>query len=159
MAESSIHPTDSVILRMGLAPHVEGGSFRELYRDGERPVERPASGVIYYALGAEEHSEFHVLDSDEYWLYHAGSPVELWLVDPDGHLSIQRLGLDVDCEPCVLVKAGVTFGARHIKDKPADSTLISCVTVPEFSYASYRILPQAQITAICPETAQFFQEL
>ena len=39
------------VKRFNLTPHVEGGAFRELYRDGERAKERPAHGVIYYELG------------------------------------------------------------------------------------------------------------
>lgn len=38
------------VKRFNLTPHVEGGAFRELYRDGERAKERPAHGVIYYEL-------------------------------------------------------------------------------------------------------------
>ena len=66
------------VKRFNLAPHVEGGAFRELYRDGERAKERPAHGVIYYELGQGEASQFHTLDADEYWFFHAGSTLELW---------------------------------------------------------------------------------
>ena len=47
------------VKRFNLTPHVEGGAFRELYRDGERAKERPAHGVIYYELGQGEASQFH----------------------------------------------------------------------------------------------------
>ena len=40
--------------------------------------ERPAHGVIYYELGQGEASQFHTLDADEYWFFHAGSTLELW---------------------------------------------------------------------------------
>ena len=46
------------VKRFNLTPHVEGGAFRELYRDGERAKERPAHGVIYYELGQGEASQF-----------------------------------------------------------------------------------------------------
>lgn len=52
------------------------GAFRELYRDGERAKERPAHGVIYYELGQGEASQFHTLDADEYWFFHAGSTLD-----------------------------------------------------------------------------------
>lgn len=58
----------------GLTPHVGG---RELHRDGERPKERPAHGVIHYELRQGEASQFHTLDADEYWFFYAGSMLEL----------------------------------------------------------------------------------
>ena len=143
--------------RLNLDPHVEGGSFRELYRDGmaeNRP--REAHGVIYYYLGAQEDSDFHVLDSDEYWLYHAGTTLEIWIVDEQGGLRVEKLGLDADAEPCVLLKGGTIFGARHLEGAQ-DGTLVSCVTVPEFTYANYRILPKAEMLEKYPESAAFWR--
>lgn len=49
----------------------------ELHRDGERPKERPAHGVIHYELRQGEASQFHTLDADEYWFFYAGSMLEL----------------------------------------------------------------------------------
>lgn len=142
------------IKRFGLTPHVEGGAFRELYRDGVRAKERPAHGVIYYELGQGETSQFHTLDADEYWFYHAGSTLELWEID-GGHLTKYRLGLEDGAEPCVLMKAGTIFGARHL-DPEGEATLVSCVTVPEFSYDHYRICSRAEIAALCPEADAFY---
>ena len=144
------------VARFGLEPHVEGGAFLELYRDGQRSAGREASGVIYYYLGPEEHADFHVLDSDEYWLYHGGDTLEIWLVEPDGGLRVEKLGLEEGAEPCVLVKGGVIFGARH----PAgaqDGTLVSCVTVPEFSYEPYRILSRDEMLATYPASENFWK--
>lgn len=144
-----------LIRSLALTPHVEGGSFRELYRDGERPEGRGSSGVIYYAMDAGEHADFHVLDSDEYWLYHAGSTVELWLIDGAGRVSVKRLGIEAGAEPCVLIPGGTIFGAR-LAEGAAEGCVMSCVTVPEFSYEHYRILPREEVTQLYPEAAPFF---
>ena len=145
-----------IIGRFGLEPHVEGGAFRELYRDGQRGEGREASGVIYYYLGPEEHADFHVLDSDEYWLYHGGAPLEVWMIGADGSLTVETLGLGEGAEPCVLVKGGVIFGARHPANAQ-DGTLVSCVTVPEFSYEQYRILSKEETLACCPDCEAFWK--
>ena len=59
------YTADELIRRFGLEPHVEGGAFRELYREGfDRSGPRPAHGVIYYLLNDNEVSDFHVLDAD-----------------------------------------------------------------------------------------------
>ena len=144
-----------IIKRLNLTPHLEGGSFRELYREGERPEGRPASGVIYYAMDKGEHADFHVLDSDEYWLYHAGATVELWLIDAAGGVSVRRMGVELGAEPCVLIPGGTIFGAR-LADGAAEGCLMSCVTVPEFSYEHYRILQKEEIVAKYPKAAAFF---
>ena len=144
--------------RFNMDPHVEGGSFVELDEADERFPGRAPSGVIYYHLGKDEFSDFHVLDSDEYWLWHAGSPLEIWMIGEGGKLEIKRLGVDVQSEPCVLIRRGVIFGARHVKGDREEGTMVSCVTVPRFSYESYRILPRAEITEKYPETERFFEE-
>lgn len=145
-----------IISRFGLEPHVEGGAFRELYRNGQESGGRGASGVIYYYLGPEEHADFHVLDSDEYWLYHDGAPLEIWSVEPDGQIRVETLGLEQGAQPCVLVKGGVIFGARPVNGAQ-DGTLVSCVTVPEFSYEQYRILSKEEMLASCPASEGFWK--
>lgn len=145
-----------LIARLGLEPHVEGGSFRELFRSDERPAERPASGVIYYAMDKGEHADFHVLDSDEYWLYHAGATVELWRIEADGHVRIEYLGIGPGASPCILLPRNTIFGARPIPGSQ-EGCLMSCVTVPEFSYEHYRILSKDEVTQTYPETAPFFE--
>ena len=144
------------IARFGLEPHVEGGAFRELYRDGEPREGRGTSGVIYYYLGPQEHADFHVLDSDEYWLYHGGADLEIWSVQPDGAMRVETLGLGDGAQPCVLVKGGVIFGARLVKGA-LDGTLVSCVTVPEFSYEHYRILSREEMLASYPSSGDFWK--
>lgn len=144
-----------MINRFNLEPHVEGGAFRELFREGPRAATRPAHGVIYYMLGENESSDFHVLDADEYWLYHTGPDIDIWYLDAQHKLHITRLGLGEGAQPCVLMPAGVIFGARHVDGAPG-ATLVSCITVPEFTYENYRILPREEVLALCPEAAEFF---
>ena len=139
-----------------LDPHVEGGSFRELFRDHVENRKREAHGVIYYYLGEKEDSDFHHLDSDEYWLYHAGSTLEIWIVNDDGSLRVEKLGIEAGAQPCVLLKAGVTFGARH-EAGATDGCLVSCVTVPEFTYENYRIVPKEEMLEKYPESAAFWR--
>ena len=151
------YTADELIRRFGLEPHVEGGVFRELYREGfDRSGPRPPHGVIYYMLGDNEVSDFHVLDADEYWLWHAGPDVELWSFGEDSKLKVERMGMGEGAQPCVLMPAGVTFGARPVKGA-SGAMLCSCVCVPEFMYEHYRILTKDEVIAKCPEAAKFFE--
>lgn len=140
-------------------PHVEGGTFKELYHASGAAADRLASGVIYYMLGAGEHSDFHVLDSDEYWLYHAGATLELWSVAEDGSMRIDRLGIEEGAEPCVLMRKGVIFGACHAVDSEGAGILVSCVTVPEFTYERYRIVPKEEMLEKYPASKAFFDKV
>lgn len=151
------YTADELIRRFHLEPHVEGGAFRELYREGfDRSGPRPAHGVIYYLLNENEVSDFHVLDADEYWLWHAGPDIELWSFGEDGQLKVERMGMGEGAQPCVLMPAGVTFGARPVKGA-SGAMLCSCVCVPEFMYEHYRILTKEEVIAKCPEAAAFFE--
>ena len=85
----------AVIRALGLAPHPEGGHYRETFRDPRTDAAgRPASTAIYYLLGAGETSEWHRVDAAEAWHFHAGAPLVL-TVSPNGHdAAATHLGAD-----------------------------------------------------------------
>lgn len=72
-----------------LAPHPEGGWYREIFRsgtsaphpDGRGP--RQALTSIDFLLAAGERSAWHRVASDEAWHLLEGGPLRLWLVPPD----------------------------------------------------------------------------
>jgi uncharacterized protein len=135
--------------RLDLQPHPEGGWFRETYRsthtfgpagyDGARS----AATAIYFLLHPGERSHWHVVRSDELWLWHDGGPLTLSLAgagpEPaDPHQVI--LGPDVAAghRPQVLVPGGVWQAAEP---GAAEPVLVSCVVVPGFDYADFKLLP------------------
>jgi predicted cupin superfamily sugar epimerase len=71
--------------QLDMAPHPEGGWFRETWRspvtfspDGyDGP--RSAATAIYFLLHPGEVSAWHVVRSDEIWFWHSGGPLELRL--------------------------------------------------------------------------------
>lgn len=149
---------DDMAVHFQMEPHMEGGTFIELNDPVPEGEGRAPSGVIYYHLGSGEFSDFHVLDSDEFWLWHAGSTLELWVAGENGGMEIRRLGAEADAEPCVLIRGGTVFGARHLPGAE-DGTFVSCVTVPRFSYAHYRILDREEMLKKYPASAAFFDGL
>ena len=69
---------DEVIAALDLAPHPEGGWFRETFRDTASTGERGASSAIYYLLRRDDRSAWHrVQDAVEVWHHYAGAPLEL----------------------------------------------------------------------------------
>ena len=67
-----------IVAQLQLAPHPEGGHFRETFRDEH-------GTAILYLLEAGECSHWHrVIGSSEIWHHYAGGPLAL-TVSPDGH--------------------------------------------------------------------------
>nr|WP_245966633.1 cupin domain-containing protein [Sphaerisporangium album] len=133
---------------LGLLPHPEGGWFRETWRTaasfeppGYGGVRQSATG-IYFLLQPGEESVWHVVRSDEVWLWHRGGPLSLVLGGggerPGDEVTI-TLGPDVENGevPQALVPAGTWQAAR-----PAggEGVLVSCVVSPGFDFADFTAL-------------------
>jgi uncharacterized protein len=77
-----------LVAALQLAPHREGGHFREVFRSAEtvqpadrRPV-RSALTTIDFVLARGECSAWHRVRSDEVWHLLEGGPLRLWLMPP-----------------------------------------------------------------------------
>ncbi|MEM0923600.1 MAG: cupin domain-containing protein [Pseudomonadota bacterium] len=73
-----------IIETLGLAPHPEGGWYRETWRAETEPGARATGTAIYYLLDAGEFSHWHRVDAAEIWHWYAGGPLSM-TVSPDGH--------------------------------------------------------------------------
>jgi len=131
-----------------LAPHPEGGWFRETWR---APVkvsppkyggERSTATAIYFLLTPGESSRWHLVRSDEVWLWHAGGPLTLHL-GGSGEAPVESesltLGMDVAAgqRPQLLVPGGVWQSAEPAA---GEAVLVSCVVSPGFDFADFRLL-------------------
>jgi hypothetical protein len=126
---------------LGLAPHPEGGWYREVYRsadaverDGAR---REALTSIYYLLAAGQLSRWHVVELDEVWHWHEGDPLELVIWDP-GRKRVEVVPLGPVAEdgarPLHVVPRGVWQAAR-----PTGAySLVGCTVAPGFDFADFR---------------------
>jgi len=67
-----------IVRHLGLAPHPEGGHFRETFRDPRTTEDgRAASTAIYFLLARGERSRWHRVDAVEVWHFYAGAPLLL----------------------------------------------------------------------------------
>jgi predicted cupin superfamily sugar epimerase len=132
---------------LDLQPHPEGGWYRQTWR-GESEFEpegyggvRACATGIYFLLRPGERSRWHVVRSDELWLWHRGGPLILSLGGTgDSPAAVEEVILGPDLEagqrPQILVPGGVWQAAV-----PATETevLVSCVVSPGFEFADFRM--------------------
>lgn len=143
--------------RFGLRTHCEHGSFLETHYPCEG-AERPLSGSMYYYLAGGEYSLFHRLDCGEYWTFHAGSPLEIWMLSPDGALTVKTLGVGAEQSPAIYVPEGTLFGTRH-RGSPEEGTFLSCITVPRFRYEGSELREDKDaLLEKHPQLAPFFED-
>lgn len=124
---------DDIIKLLDLAPHAEGGHFR----DGPAPGSaRAASTAIYFLLRSGEISRWHRIDAAEVWHWYAGWPLELTICESSGR-GVARLGPDLAAgeRPQAVVPAGAWQQARTL----GAWTLVGCTVAPGFEFAGFEL--------------------
>ena len=128
---------DEIIALLGLAPHPEGGHYRQTWiEDG--PSGRPAGTCIYFLLKAGERSHWHRVDAAEIWHHYAGAPLILRIAaDAAGPAAHLRLGPDLGAgaRPQAIVPKDHWQAARST----GDYTLVSCVVAPGFRFDGFTL--------------------
>ncbi len=125
-----MYDADEIIEALALAPHPEGGWFRETWREA-------ASTAIYYLLRSGERSHWHRVDATEAWHFYAGDALELSL-SPDGrHIEHHVLGPDVTAgqRPQAVVPAGTWQAARPL----GRWALVGCTVAPAFQFSGFEL--------------------
>jgi predicted cupin superfamily sugar epimerase len=129
---------EQVIARLGLAPHPEGGWFRELYRAPAEADARGACTSIAYLLRAGERSHWHRIDAVEIWNFHAGAPLALQIADDRSRRTI-TLGCDFadGMQPQGVVPPGAWQAAHSL----GAWSLVGCTVAPAFDFRFFELAP------------------
>lgn len=130
---------EQIIAALGLAPHPEGGHYRETWRHvASAADERGAGTAIYFLLHAGEESRWHRVDAAEIWHHYTGGPLEIELAAP-GAARTERHVLGGDLErgqrPQLVVPAGVWQRARPL----GTFALVGCTVSPAFEFAGFEL--------------------
>ena len=141
-----------LIARLDLAPHPEGGFYRETFRSTTE-VQTPrgpraASTAIWYLLDSGERSALHRVASEEVWHHYAGALVTLLLVDDAGPREVRLGALAAGAVPQVVVPAGVWQAARCDPSGPA---LCGCTVAPGFDFADFEMATAADLRTLLPD--------
>ena len=131
---------DEIIAELQLAPHPEGGYFRETFRDEARDGGRAHSTAIYFLLKAGEVSRWHRVDAVEVWHWYGGAPLMLSIAPPDGAPEDVLLGPAVlqGERPQGIVPAGHWQQARSL----GAWTLVGCTVAPGFTFDGFEMAPE-----------------
>ena len=128
-----------MIHALGLAPHPEGGHYRETWRDPDPPGGRGAGTAILFLLAAGQSSRWHRVDASELWLWHAGAPLSL-RISADGRAqTVLRLGPEMTIGE--VLQGVVPQGAWQAASSHGAWTLCSCVVAPAFRFAGFAMAP------------------
>lgn len=129
-----------LIARLGLAPHPEGGWYRETWRAASAPGERGAGTSILFLLEAGQRSHWHRVDASELWIFQAGSGLALSVADGDaGPVRTVRIGVDLATgDTPQFVVPPHCWQAAQAGD---GWCLVACVVVPAFRFEGFEMAP------------------
>lgn len=152
------------INHLHLQPHPEGGWYRQVYHSADTFAPATVNKAryyytsIYFLLDASSPSHFHRLKHDELWYYHAGDPITIYSLYPNGSSNQVILGphLDKGEQLQYRVSAGVIFGSAVNAD---GFSLVSCAVAPGFDYHDFEIFDQKTLLAKYPQNRDVIEKL
>jgi uncharacterized protein len=135
---------DEIIARLSLAPHPEGGWYRQTWvadlPPGSDDGARPSGTAILFLLKAGQGSHWHRVDAAEIWHFHAGAPLDLLTAaTAEGPVLTTTLGSDLALgqTPQGIVPAHHWQAARTL----GDWTLVGCTVSPGFRFDGFDLAP------------------
>jgi len=156
-----------IIETLGLQPHPEGGYFKETYRSsGVIPQKslpdsfqgsRHYSTCIYYLLQSGDFSAFHKIRQDEIWHFYIGSPIDLYSISEDGHLTRTVVGNDINKDqiPQFVVPKNYWFAATvTLKD---GFSLVGCTVAPGFDFKDFTLASREHLTKLFPQHSEIIK--
>lgn len=145
-----------VVNKLDLAPHPEGGYFRQTYikpanqESGTTPV---ATGIFFLITG-DNFSTWHRVPHDEIFHFYGGLSVEISMINSKGELKTKILGQDfTNGETPQAVVPGGSWQALRIKSPDSDDSwaLLGTTMAPGFEFQTFEIGRGADLAEEFPE--------
>ena len=133
---------EDLIQALELAPHPEGGWYRETWRAAAADGERAAASAIYYVIQPGQKSHWNRVDAHEIWLWHSGDPLDVSVAATDaGPSRTARLGGRVTRgeQPQLIIPAGQWQSANTVAGGEAGYSFISCIVAPAFDFGGFEL--------------------
>jgi predicted cupin superfamily sugar epimerase len=159
----------TIVEKLELQPHPEGGYFKEVYRSNEiikneglpeRFIgDRNFGTSIYYLLEKEQYSTFHKLKSDETWHFYYGSSLLLHVIDESGKYNKIVLGNNLTTGEVFqhTVLRNCWFAAE-VADKNSFS-LIGVTVAPGFDFNDFEMGKREELISKFPEQKELITRL
>lgn len=155
--------------KLELAPHPEGGFYKQTFASQEAVTDRELSVAfhntrklytsIYFLLTDKNVSHFHRLKSDELWYFHAGESLTVHVITEDGEYHQLKLGLNIENgeRPQVVVPKNSIFGSSV--DRPDSYALVGCMVSPGFDFEDFEMFTQQELLNRYPKHEEIIQKL
>ena len=134
------------IQKLGLVPHPEGGYYRQLFGNDETGDK--ALSTIYYLLTANDMSAFHRLhDMVEIWYFHAGEPLNIYVIDSAGTLTVHHLSEQDEMQAVIQPEQ---WFAAEIPTK-CGFCLVGCAVGPAFRFENFELAKKEELLKLYPQ--------
>ena len=142
------------IQKLGLEPHPEGGYYRQLFGNDETGDK--SISTIYYMLTANDMSAFHRLHNMvEIWYFHAGEPLNIYVIDIDGTLTVHHLSEQSEMQ--VVIKPEQWFAA-DIPSKRGYS-LVGGAVGPAFRFENFELAKKHELLKLYPQHGELIERM
>ena len=142
---TTLSPLASTLVKqLNLAPHPEGGHFRRTWTAPthvETPRgQRATASAILFVLDRDEEAAWHLVHSDELWIWSGPGALEIHLGGngdaPSSEPQIVILGSPDASNP---VQFLVPAGSWQRTFARGQAALATCVVSPEFSFEDWKL--------------------
>jgi len=160
---------DDIIKTLDLKPHPEGGYFRETYRSEGEILQkclnhnftgnRNYSTCIYFLLTSVAFSAFHKIRQDEIWHFYDGSPLQLYMISPEGKHSNAIIGKEIikGQVPQFVVPSSTWFAASVVKKN--NFALLGCTVSPGFDFSDFTLADRNNLIKSFPQHKEIITRL
>ena len=147
---------EALIAEYRLAPHPEGGWYRETWRAAQclPGTQRSVGTAIFFLLPSGARSRLHRIDADEVWHFYRGDPLVVVELQPGAPAKQTVVSAQ---HPQHVVPAGTWFGAM-----PAPGSafsLVGCTVAPAFEFSAFELGSRDALLTAFPHARDLVLEL
>lgn len=135
---------EALIEQLELAPHPEGGWYRETWRGMPGATGRASGTAILFLLTSDQRSHWHKVDAVELWCWQCGDPLCLHISDtqqgPPRMITLGNNGAAGQRWQGVVPPGAWQSAEPATPIAGAQGyTLVPCVVVPGFEFAGFEL--------------------
>lgn len=157
----------NLINQYQLAPHPEGGYFKETYRSAENIAHaalpeafsgpRSFSTAIYFLLLKDLFSAFHRIKSDECWHFYEGDSLHVHVLHLNGEYELIKLGRD--SANGEVYQAIVPAGAWFASESMGEYSFVGCTVAPGFDFNDFELAQENNLIDKYPSYTEIIKRL